>query len=649
MTTPAEAQRISDAPDEPPSVPSPSSKIHKRGVALAIAALGVVFGDIATSPLYALKECFQGEHRVAPTPENILGVLSLVFWTLTLVVSVKYVTFIMRADNHGEGGILALLALVPPDEAASKRRGGRLPLLVLAVVFGAALLYGDGVITPAISVLSAVEGLEIATLRLRPAVIPLTIGILIALFVMQRRGTAGIGKVFGPAMLLWCITLAGLGVARIVQNPSIFRALYPGYAVSFFLRDGVHGFLILGAVVLCVTGVEALYADMGHFGPLPIRKSWFFIVFPAVLLNYFGQGAFLITNPGLSVNPFYAIVPSALLYPTVIIATVATIVASQALISGAFSLTHQAVQLGFFPRVTIVHTSSETEGQIYIPEINALLAVSCIGLVLAFKNSSALAAAYGIAVTGTMAITTVVYYVVMTKTWGWPVWRAAPLAGLFLVIDLSFFGSALVKFPDGGWFPLAFALGIYVVMMTWHTGRRYLASAMAEAVLPLQTFLDDVAETKPVRVQGTAVFMASNPHGVPPVLLHHFKHNQSLHKQIILLTVLSLHIPEAPRDEQIAVERLGEGFYRVTLKYGFMQHPNVPNALLQCKKLGLNILPSRTSYFLGRETLLPTGRRKMARWRKGLFAFISRNARPATSYFGLPPDRVVELGIQIDF
>jgi KUP system potassium uptake protein len=337
------------------------------------------------------------------------------------------------------------------------------------------------------------------------------------------------------------------------------------------------------------------------------------------------------------------------LYPTVVIATVATIVASQALISGAFSLTHQAVQLGFFPRVTIVHMSSETEGQIYIPEINALLAVSCIGLVLAFKSSSALAAAYGIAVTGTMAITTIVYFVVTTKTWGWPLWKAAPLAGLFLVIDLAFFGSALVKFTDGGWFPILFAAGIYVVMMTWHTGRRYLAMAMAEAVLPLQTFLDDVAETKPVRVQGTAVFMASNPHGVPPVLLHHFKHNQSLHKQIVLLTVLSLHIPEVPRDEQLAVERLGEGFYRVTLKYGFMQHPNVPTALLQCKKLGLNILPSRTSYFLGRETLLPTGRRKMARWRKGLFAFISRNARPATAYFGLPPDRVVELGIQIDF
>jgi KUP system potassium uptake protein len=373
------------------------------------------------------------------------------------------------------------------------------------------------------------------------------------------------------------------------------------------------------------------------------------IVFPALLFNYFGQGAYILAHPAASANPFYAIVPSFLLYPTVAIATAATVVASQALISGAFSLTQQAVQLGFFPRVTIVHTSSETEGQIYIPEINALLLVSCVGLVLAFKSSDALAAAYGIAVTGTMAITTVVYYVVTTKTWGWPIWKAAPLALLFLTIDLAFFGSTAVKFMEGGWFPILMATGIYTIMMTWNTGRYFLGTAMAEAVLPLDTFLDDVAMTKPVRVRGTAVFMASNPNGVPPVLLHHFKHNQSLHEQIVLLTVLSIHIPEVPKADRVAVEPLAHGFYRVTVKYGFMQSPDVPSALVACKSFGLSIAPSRTSYFLGRETLLPTGRAKMAKWRKSLFAFISRNARPATAYFGLPPDRVVELGIQVDF
>jgi KUP system potassium uptake protein len=641
-TEPHETRAMDDASAQ-------SGHAPKKGWALALAALGVVYGDIGTSPLYSLKECFHGEHAVATNSANVFGVLSLVFWSLTLVVTIKYLTFILRADNHGEGGILALLALVPPDKAKSEKRHGRPGLLALLVVFGSALLYGDGVITPAISVLSAIEGLEVATSSLKPTIVPLTIAILLALFLVQKRGTAGIGRVFGPVMIVWFSTIGLLGLAKIVKHPGILAAINPVHAILFFAHHGGHGFLVLGAVVLSITGAEALYADMGHFGRTPIRRSWFLVVFPALLFNYFGQGAHILAVPAASQNPFYSIVPSFLLYPIVAIATAATVVASQALISGAYSLTQQAVQLGFFPRVTIVHTSSETEGQIYIPEINAMLLVSCVGLVLAFKSSSALAAAYGIAVTGTMAITTIVYYVVTTKTWGWPVWKAAPLAGLFLVVDLAFFGSSAVKFMEGGWFPVLMATGIYIVMMTWNTGRHFLATAMAEAFLPLQVFLDDVADTKPIRVRGTAVFMASNPHGVPPILLHHFKHNQSLHEQVVLLTVLSIHIPEVPKQERVQVEALGEGFYRVTVRYGFMQDPDVPSALAACKQQGLTMVPARTSYFLGRETLLPTGRAKMAKWRKSLFAFISRNARPATAYFGLPPDRVVELGIQVDF
>lgn len=644
MTTPTAEEASDTNPDTHPAHGHGS----KTSWALAIAALGVVFGDIGTSPLYALKECFHSVHGVPVTQQNVLGIVSLVFWSLTLVVSIKYVWFILRADNQGEGGILALLALVPQNEAKARRRGGKPSLIALAVVFGSALLYGDGVITPAISVLSAIEGLSVATPRLEPTIIPLTITVLVGLFLVQKRGTKRIGAIFGPIMLLWCITLASYGVAHTLRAPQVLAAVNPAHAVRFFVAHGVHGFLVLGAVVLCITGTEALYADMGHFGRLPIRRSWFFIVFPAVMLNYFGQGAHLLSHPEAAVNPFYSIVPSVLLYPTVAIATVATVVASQALISGAFSLTQQAVQLGYFPRVTIVHTSKEAEGQIYIPEINALLMVSCVGLVLAFKSSTALAAAYGIAVTGTMGITTLVYYVVTRERWGWPLWKALPLTGLFLVVDLAFFGAALDKFPVGGWFPIAFALGIYIVMMTWHTGRRHLARTMAESILPLKTFLDDVRETQPVRVPGTAVFMASNPNGVPAVLLHHFKHNHSLHKQVILLTVHSVHVPEIPRSERIEVEPLAEGFYRVSLRYGFMQTPNVPRALQRCHEVGLNIIPGNTSYFLGRETLLTTGNTQMARWRKSLFAFISRNARPATAYFGLPPDRVVELGIQID-
>jgi KUP system potassium uptake protein len=607
---------------------------------LALPALGVVYGDIGTSPLYTLGECFHGDHGVAPTAANILGVLSLVFWALTFTVSIKYLTFILRADNEGEGGILALLALVPRRKPSNGKPA--IGFIVLLVLFGAALLYGDGVITPAISVLSAIEGLEVATTRLKPAVLPLTVVTLVALFLVQRRGTAGIGRVFGPVMLLWFSTIGALGAYHLALHPGVLAAIEPGRAIHFFVENRLQGFFVLGGVVLAITGAEALYADMGHFGPGPIRRSWFVVVLPALILNYFGQGAHLLVHPEAK-NPFYALVPSWALYPTVALATAATVVASQALISGAFSLTQQAVQLGYFPRITIV----QTEGQIYVPEINALLLSACVGLVLAFRSSSALAAAYGIAVTGTMGITTITYYIVLTRTWKWPVWRAAPLAAAFLLVDLAFFSATSTKILEGGWFPLLLASLVFVVMTTWHTGRRYLAQTMADAAFPLDLFLKDLASNQLLRVKGTAVFMASSANGVPPVLLHYVKHAQSLHETVVLLTVVGSHVPEVHGEDRLRTESLGQNFFRVTLRYGFMESPDIPRALSECASRGLPFRVDRTSYFLGRETLLPEGEAPMNRWRKRLFSFISRNAVPATAYFGLPPGRVVELGMQV--
>jgi KUP system potassium uptake protein len=623
------------------------SRPHEHGSSwgLMLGALGVVFGDIGTSPLYAMKECFSpaSPHHIATSSANVLGILSLIFWSLALVVTLKYLSFIMRADNEGKGGILALLALLP-----QKGLGVAQGALVLLVLFGASLLSGEGVITPAISVLSAVEGLEVATVKLKPIVLPLTCVILIALFAIQKRGTGGIGVIFGPLTLLWFVMIAALGVAHIAQHPAVLLAIDPRYAIAFFTANGTHGFLLLGGVVLAITGVEALYADMGHFGLGPIRTSWLGVVWPALLLNYFGQGALLLSNPGAARNPFYALIPSWGLYPAVAIATAATVVASQALISGVFSLTQQAVQLGFFPRVTIVHTSKHAEGQIYIPEVNWGLLVACMALVLTFRSSTALAAAYGIAVTGTMTITSIVYFVVVTRAWVWPAWKAAPLVLLFLSIDLSYFAANAAKFLDGGWFPILLGLGLFTIMTTWKRGRQELAAAFQKDVLPLDVFLADVAQVNPPRVNGTAVFMASNPKGTPAVLLHHFKHNQVLHKQIVLLSVGSEQVPEVPLERRVKVEPLGLGFFRIIVSYGFMQQPNVPLVLSTCKAEGFSIELRNTSYYLGRETLLSTGRSGMPRWRKALFAFISRNARPATAYFGLPPNRVVELGMQID-
>ncbi len=647
MTTSPQPAPGAERPAASASAEGAHGSSPKKTWPLMLAALGVVYGDIGTSPLYAMKECFSpiSPHHVDPTPQNVLGVLSLMFWALMMVVTVKYVTFITRADNEGAGGILALLALVPNSERKGEGRG----LLVLLVLFGAALLYGDGVITPAISVLSAVEGLEVATSTLKPAVVPITCAVLLAVFLVQKRGTAGVGTIFGPVTLVWFVALTLLGAKEILHSPGVLRAVSPTYAVSFFVENNVHGFLILGAVVLCITGGEALYADMGHFGRRPIKYTWYTIVWPGLLINYFGQGAKLLEDPAAAANPFYALVPSWALYPTVAIATAATVVASQALISGAFSLTQQAVQLGYFPRVTVIHTSKDEAGQIYIPEVNSGLLISCLVLVLAFKSSSALAAAYGIAVTGTMGITTVVYYVVTRKTWGWPVWKSLPLAGLFLVIDLAFFAANSAKFFHGGWVPIVMGAAIFTVMTTWKTGRKHLAAAIKSVILPLDTFLEDVKRVKPHRVRGTAVFMASSPEGTPPILLHHVKHNQVLHEQVVLLSIQALNVPEVPEVRRMTVIPRGEGIYQVTACYGFMQTPNAPSVLEGCKRHGLHIDLGRTSYYLGRETLLTTGSSKMSRWRKWLFAFISRNARPATAYFGLPPNRVVELGMQVDF
>ena len=620
--------------------------VHASAAKLVLLATGVVFGDIGTSPLYAIKECVDRDHGVAATEQNLLGILSLVFWSLTMVVTVKYLTFIMKADNRGEGGILALLALVP---ARGKRDSTRIGWVAALVIFGAALLYGDGVITPAISVLSAVEGLSVGTSRLTPAIVPLTVAILFGLFWVQKRGTARIGGVFGPIMVIWFLTLSLLGAVQIAHYPAVLTAIHPVHAVRFFAHHGWYGFLVLGSVVLVITGGEALYADMGHFGRAPIRLAWFALVMPALMLNYFGQAACVIRHPEAAANPFYAVVPAPLIYPMVGLSTAATIIASQALISGAYSLTRQAVQLGFCPRVTIVHTSDHAEGQIFVPEVNAALAIACIWLVLTFKESSALAAAYGIAVTGTMAITSVVYFVVLTGTWKWPVWKAALLAAVFLSFDIPFFAANALKFFSGGWFPIAVALLIFLVMTTWKRGRGYLARSLADRMLPIEVFVQDVTRNEPHRVAGTAVFMASNPNGVPIVLLHHWKHNQVLHQSIVLLSVVSEAIPEVRDSDRIAVRNFGMGLHQITAHYGFMETPDVPHILeLAAKKGGVPYAPERTSYYLGRETLLTSGDSKMFRWRKALISFISRNSRSATQYFGIPPDRVVELGMQIN-
>jgi len=621
---------------------------------LAIGALGVVYGDIGTSPLYAMQECFAkrigpdgtletSPHAMAVSHDSVLGVLSLFFWALTMVVTFKYLLFITRADNKGEGGMFALLALVPGRDSQKKLT----VTVVLAGLLGASMLFGEGVITPAISVLSAVEGLGVATHAMDAAVVPLTLVILLGLFMVQRRGTGGIGRVFGPIMVVWFLTLTVLGVRAIFLHPSVLQAANPLWAIRLFGHDPWHAFVVLGAVVLCITGGEALYADLGHFGARPIRVAWISAVFPALLINYFGQGAYLLEH-GWVEKPFWALVPEPLLYPMVALATAAAVIASQALISGSFSLARQAVHLGYLPRVTIVHTSERNEGQIYVPEVNQALMWACLTLVVAFKSSTALAAAYGIAVTGTMTITSIVFSYMARQNWKWPLWRVLPLTLIFLSFDVPFFLANVLKFFDGGWFPVVLGISMYALMTTWKRGRAELARRFNQSVMPIAALLEDLEATKPNRVRGTAVFMSGNPDGTPPVLLHHLKHNQVLHRQVVLLSILPLEVPFVPKAEQLEVKDLGNGFFRVLWRTGFMETPNVPSILLRAREHALVAEPSTTSYFLGRETLLTHGKSTMMHWRKTLFAFVSRNALSATSYFGIPPGRVVELGMQVD-
>jgi KUP system potassium uptake protein len=630
----------------PHRTPGSDPPTGKRLAILSLAAVGIVYGDIGTSPIYALRESFHHSHGIEAVAPNILGVLSLIFWSLVLVISVKYLGFILKADNRGEGGIIALTALVsPPSEEVKTRRR---KVLGLAGLFGAALLYGDSMITPAISVLSAIEGLQVATPAFEPFVIPITIGILLGLFAFQRRGTEGVGAVFGPVTTLWFLTLAVLGGVHIVENPDVFRALNPGHAVAFFAANGFQGVLVLGSVFLVVTGGEALYADLGHFGTRPIRLTWFALVLPALLLNYFGQGAMVLEDPALIEQPFFSLAPSWGLIPLVVLTTAATIIASQAVISGAFSLSRQAVQLGYLPRLTVQHTSEERIGQIYIPAVNATLMVATIGLVLGFRTSSNLAAAYGVAVTTDMVFTTLLFGVVVYARWGWHGLLAGAMVAFFLVIDLGFWVANLPKIPDGGWFPLVVAAVIFTLMTTWKSGRRILRGHMMDRVMPLDVFTDAIALSRPHRVEGTAVFMASSPRGTPPALLHNLKHNRVLHERVILLTVITLEVPYADAEDEVEVEHLGEDMYRVLFRYGFSEDPDVHRRLDGLELDDGPVHPREITYFLGRERLIPTKGDGMARWREKLFALMSRNATGATAYFRIPSNQVVELGMQLE-
>ena len=618
----------------------------RRTLILALGAMGVVYGDIGTSPLYTVKECFHGPHAVALTPANILGVMSLIFWSLTVVVTIKYVIFILKADNDGEGGIYALAALFlgKGSKLLSERAVKR---LVFLAIFGAALLYGDGIITPVISVLSAVEGLNVATSAAEPFVLPLSCCILIGLFLFQRQGTERIGRVFGPIMLFWFSAIAVLGLVQVLRKPEILGALDPGYAVAFFAENHLHGMVVLGAVVLCITGGEALYADMGHFGRGPIRISWLTLVFPALLLNYFGQTALLLEVPAAASNPFYGLVPRVLLYPMVALATTATVIASQAMISGVYSLTQQAIQIGYCPRLNIVHTSGQTKGQIYMPWVNTMMMIGCLALALTFKESSRLAAAYGIAVTGTMAITTLIYYYVTRYNWGWPAWKALLPAGIFLCFDLAYFSANLLKFVDGGWIAVGVAVILTVIMATWHDGRAILATRHEDARVPVEVILNDIMNYKLVRTPGTAVFLSVSPVGTPLALLQLLKHTEALPERVILLSIVARNIPYVSPKQRLTITDKGQGFYRLVAAYGFMQTPRVPEILELATKSGLELDIFSITFYLGRETLLSTGPAKMASWRKDLFAFLSRNAWNVSTYFGIPTERVVELGSQV--
>ncbi len=624
----------------------PSAQQHSKRylLTLSLGALGVVYGDIGTSPLYAFRECFAPEHHLAPSPANILGVLSLIFWALVLIISVEYLVFVMRADNRGEGGIVALMSLVSKKARLSKRR----MFLIGLGLFGAALLYGDGMITPAISVLSAVEGLKVATPVFGAYVVPLTIAVIFVLFFVQKFGTAKIGVVFGPIMIVWFTVLAVLGIVHIIREPSVLQAVLPTHAISFFIRNQLTGFLVLGSVFLVITGGEALYADMGHFGAKPIRRVWFSFVFPALLLNYFGQGAFLLHSPAGVSNPFFMMAPKWALIPLVILATTAAVIASQAVISGAFSITRQAVQLGYLPRIRITHTSAREIGQIYIPSVNWLLMFSAIGLVLAFKSSSNLAAAYGVAVTATMGITTTLISVYARDRWKWPFAGAVAFAMFFLCFDLSFFAANVVKVREGGWFPLAVGLFIFTLMSTWRVGRKILNERLAAQALSIDAFLRELSGGRIHRVPGIAIFMTRSAEGVPTTLLHNIKHNKVVHQKVVLLTVSTEEVSHLSEEERFEWQELGHGVYRLTLRFGFMEDPAIPEALERVGTEPVTFNPMSTSYFLGRETLIPTKQPGMAVWREHLFAWMMRNSSSASVFFSLPANQVIELGAQVE-
>jgi len=617
----------------------------KKLAALAMGAIGIVFGDIGTSPLYTMKETL-GTHGMTPQPAAVLGVLSLIFWSLLMVISLKYVTFVMRADNKGEGGIMALMALAQRSVAGSPRSRW---VLAAIGIFGASLFYGDGVITPAMSVLSAVEGIEVAAPSLETYVLPICLVILLVLFAIQRHGTEIVGKAFAPVMTLWFLVLAWLGLRQLVDHPQVLYALNPIYAVRFFTEHGRQAFIALGGVVLALTGGEALYADMGHFGKKPIRLAWFFFVLPALLINYFGQGALLLHDPSAIENPFYKMVPENLLYPMIALATASAVIASQAVISGAFSMTREAMSLGYSPRMAVVHTSHEMSGQIFVPWVNRMLLVLVLLAVIGFRSSNNLGAAYGIAVTGTMTMTTLLALVVARFRWKWH-WSAVIVVGvIFLITDLSFFGANALKIAHGGWFPLVLGVVIFTMMTTWRRGRDLVVREIKQSGLALEPFVANIADHPPLIVPGTAVFLTANQNAVPHAMLHNLKHNKVLHERNVLLTVEMLETPVADFDERQEVIEYGNGFFGLQLRYGFAEDPNIPASLARASSLGLDFDMMDTTFFLSRENIVADKRRPgMALWRDKLFVFLARNAMPATAFFQIPGNRLIELGAQVE-
>ena len=612
--------------------------------ALALAALGVVYGDIGTSPLYTMKEVFAGNHPIPLTPDNILGILSLILWSLIVIVSIKYVVFIMRADNRGEGGIMALIALALHNARGNPRR---MRIITVVGLLGAGMFYGDGMVTPAISVLSALEGLQVAAPAFSHFVIPATLLVLFGLFYFQRRGTAAVGVMFGPVMLLWFATLGVLGIYNIAANPGVFRALSPAYGLGFLIENRSLAIVAMGAVVLSVTGAEALYADMGHFGSRPIRQAWFGFVLPSLILNYFGQGALLLAKPAALDNPFYRLAPQWMLYPLVGLATVATVIASQAVISGAFSISRQAMQLGFLPRMEIKFTSEKAQGQVYLPGVNWGLFLAVVILVLGFQSTNNLAAAYGIAVTGDMVITSVLATIIAAKNWGWGWGRAVALFSVFLALELLFLFANILKIPDGGWFPLAAGALVFLVMITWKRGGQLLTERTSGAAIELDSFIDALLVSMPARVAGNAVFMTSSNERVPNAMLHNLIHNKVLHERVLIISVKVFDEPYVPEIDRVEICKLKGDFYRVTVQYGFKDEPDIPLALSLCASQGLDIDMMETSFFLGRATLIPRVGSGMALWREKLFIFLFRNAASATGFYKIPSNRVVELGTQV--